>query len=303
MAYRVFRHFGLKVLSVVLAALIWFLVSGEQIVERALRIPLEFTNLPAKIELVGDAPTVVDVRVRGSSGAVSRIAAGELVAVLDLRTARPGQRLFHLTGADVRAPFGIDVVQIAPSTVSVALEPAATKVVPVVPGVQGEPGDGYVAGAVTAVPATVEVVGPAGAVARLTAAITEPVSVAGATATVTESVTIGVADPSVRLQSPASAEVTVNVTAAPVEWAIVGIAVRARDGGAVEISPTRVTVFVRGPREARAATVEDFEASVDTEGLQPGLYQLPVRVTPPARVGLIKAEPPIVRVRIRSGAR
>lgn len=299
MAYPGFRHIGLKFLSIVLAALIWLLVSGEQIVERALRIPLEFTNLPARLELVGDTPTVVDVRVRGSSGALSRVATGELVAVLDLRTARPGQRLFPLTGADVRAPFGIDVVQIAPSNVSIAFEPAATKVVPVVPGVEGEPGDGYVVGTVTADPATVEIVGPSSAVARLTAAMTESVSVAGATGPVTESVNIGVADPSVRLQSPTSAQVTVNVTAAPVEWATAGIPVRARGGGSAEILPGEVTVFVRGPRESRSSTVQDFEASVDTQGLQAGLFQLPVRVTPPARVGVIRVEPPVVRVRIR----
>ena len=55
MAIVGFRHLGLKVVSVALAALLWLLVSGEQIVERALRIPLEFTNLPAQLELVGDA--------------------------------------------------------------------------------------------------------------------------------------------------------------------------------------------------------------------------------------------------------
>lgn len=299
MAYPGFRHIGLKLLSIALAALVWLLVSGEQIVERALRIPLEFTNLPAQLELVGDTPTVVDVRVRGSSGALSRVAAGELVAVLDLRTARRGLRLFHLTGGDVRAPFGIEVVQIAPSNVSIAFEPAATKVVPVVPGVEGEPGDGYVVGMVTADPATVEVVGPASAVARLTAAMTEAVSVAGATGPVTESVNIGIADPSVRLRSPGSAQVRVQVAAAPVEWAIRGIPVRARDGGSPEIVPTEVTVFVRGPRDTRGSTVQDFDASVDTGGLRPGLFQLPVLVTPPARVGVLRVEPPAVRVRIR----
>ena len=70
MALPGFRHFGLKVLSIVLAVLIWLAVSGEQIVERALRIPLEFTNLAPQLELVGDTPNVVDVRVRGSSGAL-----------------------------------------------------------------------------------------------------------------------------------------------------------------------------------------------------------------------------------------
>ena len=299
MAYPGFRHIGLKLLSIVLAMLVWLLVSGEQLVERALRIPLEFANLPAQLEMVGATPTAVDVRVRGSSGALSRVAPGELVAILDLRAARPGQRLFHLTGADVRAPFGIDVVQIAPSNIPIAFEPEATRVVPVVPGVEGEPGSGYMVGTVKANPATVEVVGPSSAVARLSGAITEPVSVAGATGTVTETVNIGVADPSVRLRSPASTQVTVNVTAAPVEWAIAGIPVRSRDGGSAEILPGEVTVFVRGPRESRSSTVQDFEASVDTQGLQAGLFQLSVLVTPPARVGVISVEPPVVRVRIR----
>ena len=124
MAFIGLRHIGLKFLSIALAALLWLLVSGEQIVERALRIPLEFTNLPAQLEIVGDAPNVVDVRVRGSSGALSRVSAGELVAVLDLRSARTGRRLFHLTGADVRAPFGVEVVQVMPASLSMTFEPS-----------------------------------------------------------------------------------------------------------------------------------------------------------------------------------
>ena len=217
MAVRVFRNVGLKLLAVTLGAIVWFLVAGEQIVERALRIPLEFVNLPAQLELVGDTPTVVDVRVRGSSGALSRIANGELAAVLDLRSARPGQRLFHLTGEDVRAPFGIEVVQITPSSVPIVFESSLRKVVKVVPVLEGEPRAGYVAGAVSVEPATVEVVGPVTAVARLTEAITEPVSVADATTSVTDTVNVGVADPTVRLRVPTTARVTVRINAAPAQ--------------------------------------------------------------------------------------
>lgn len=300
MAVPGFRHLGLKVISIALAALIWLLVSGEQIVERALRIPLEFTNLPAQLELVGDTPAVVDVRVRGSSGALSRVAAGELVAVLDLRAARPGQRLFHLTGADVRAPFGIEVVQIAPTNVSIGFEVSASKQVPVIPAVEGEPADGYVVGTISADPATVEVVGPQTAVERLTGAITEPVSIAGSSSPVTETVNIGLPDPAVRLRSPESASIRVEVMAAAVEWAIASIPVRVRDGEReVEVEPTHVTVHVRGPREARASGADAFEATVDADGLGTGQFQLTVRVVPPPRVGVVRVEPAAVRVRIR----
>src|SRR5690242_17961567 len=247
MAYVGFRHhLGLKVVSIALAALLWVAVAGEQTVERSLRIPLEFTNLPAQLEVVGDSPNLVDVRVRGSSGALNRIAAGELVAVLDLRSARSGQRLFHLGGDDVRSPFGVDVVQVNPSTVSMSFEPSGSKVVPVVPTIEGKPADGFVVGTVTAEPSTVEVLGPVSVLSRLTQAITEPVSISGASAPVIEDVNIGAPDAATRLRAPQAARVAVTVTPAPVEWSVGDVAVKPRNAhGRVQVVPARITVWVR----------------------------------------------------------
>jgi YbbR domain-containing protein len=211
MRFNPFKRLGLKLVSLVLAVLIWMIVAGEQIVERAFRIPLEFTNLPATLEVAGTPPNVVDVRVRGSSGALSRLVAGELVAVLDLRQARPGQRLFHLTGLDVRAPFGVEVVQVTPSSMAITFENSATKAVTISPVVEGQPAEGYEVQRVTTDPAAVIVAGPATAVRDTREAITEPVSVANASSTVTETVNVGVADPAVRLQSAQSVRVTVHI--------------------------------------------------------------------------------------------
>jgi YbbR domain-containing protein len=294
------RHIGLKAVSIGLASLIWLVVSGEQIVERALRIPLEFTNVPSQLEIVGEPPNVVDVRVRGSSGALSRISAGELVAVLDLQTGRAGQRVFHLSAADVRSPFGVDVVQVTPSNFYMTFEPSASKRVPVVPAVEGEPAPGYELGTVTAEPALVEVEGPASAVKALTAAITEPLSAAGASAPVSEMLTVGVPDPSVRLKDPSPVRVTVNVRPAQFQWAVAGVPVKLLNAkGRVTISPGAVTVYVRGPREGMGADATAFDASVDVDGLRPGDYQVPVRVVVPPRIGLARVEPMEVRVRVR----
>jgi YbbR domain-containing protein len=301
MAYIGFRHhIGLKFVSIALAALLWLAVSGEQTVERALRIPLEFTNLPSQLEVVGDAPTLVDVRVRGSSGALNRIAAGELVAVLDLRSARAGRRLFHLGDPDVRAPFGVDVVQVNPSTVSMTFEPSGSKVVPVVPAVEGDPAAGFVIGTVTAEPSTVEVLGPVSVLARLTQAITEPVTVTGASAPLTETVNIGVPESAARLRTPRTARVGVAIAPAPVEWSVGAIAVKPRNAsGQVQVVPARITAWVRGPRDAMNIDGAMFDATVDVDGLKPGQFQLPVTIVAPARVGVVRLEPAEVKVRIR----
>ena len=106
MAYHPFRNLGLKFLSTTIACLLWLLVAGERVVERVLRAPVEFQNLPAGLELVGIPPDTVEVRLRGSSGALSRITAGDMAAVLDLRTARPGRRLFHVTPTQIMCRTG-----------------------------------------------------------------------------------------------------------------------------------------------------------------------------------------------------
>ena len=108
MAYHPFRHLGLKFVALACASLLWLTVAGEHVVERILRVPVEFRNIPAQLEVVGDPPENVEVRLRGSSALLSRLDAGEVVAGVDLQQARPGSRLFHIRNEDVRSPFGVE---------------------------------------------------------------------------------------------------------------------------------------------------------------------------------------------------
>ncbi len=211
MAYHPFRNLGLKFLSTLVAIMLWLIVAGERVVERVMRAPVEFQNLPAGLELVGNPPDTVEVRLRGSSGALSRMAAGDMSAVLDLSTARPGRRLFHITSSQVTVPYGIEIVQVGPSTLTVEFEMSGIRRVKVEPDVDGRPAPGYEVIEVKSDPDTVEVAGPDTALKRLQSAITEPVSVTDQTRSVREVVTIGVPDSSLRLRSPQTAVVTVTI--------------------------------------------------------------------------------------------
>ena len=211
MAIKPFEHLGLKVLSVVLAALLWLIVAGELTVERGIRVPLELRQFPAGLELKGDSPTFVDVRVRGASTTLSRMSSGDIIAMIDLQGARPGERLFQLTPEQVRAPYGVQVVQVTPSSVALSLEHTKTRLVPVTASWEGSPYPGYAVRKITATPKMVEVAGPESAVNRVTEAVTEPVSVAGMRQTVVDTVTVGFVDPSLRVNSPRPATVSVQV--------------------------------------------------------------------------------------------
>jgi YbbR domain-containing protein len=300
-----FRHLGLKALSLVLALLLWMVVSGEETVERGLRVPLELQQVPAGLELTGEVPATVDVRVRGASGTLSRVSTGDVVAVLDLRSARSGRRLFPLTPDQVRTPFGVEVVQVQPSALAMAFESSASRQVPVVPAVDGRPAAGYVVGPMTADPKTVEVIGPETAVRRVTEALTEPVSVSGAREEVRQSVILGLIDPSLRLKNVRAATVTVQIVPAPLERSLHGRPVHLRNvPGTLEAQaiPSAVDLMLRGSREALARVEpDDIAAYVDLAGLGPGQYSLTVHADSSPEVGVTRIDPSSVQVRIISG--
>src|SRR6267378_5859196 len=302
-----FRHLGLKLLSVGLGVLLWMTVSGEETVERGLRVPLELQQFPAGLELGGEVPTTVDVRVRGASGTLSRVSAGEVVAVLDLRSARSGRRLFPLTPEQVRVPFGVEVVQVMPSAIAMAFEASASRQVPVVPAVDGRPAPGYMVGQMTAEPSTVEVVGPESAVKRASEAMTEPVSVAGARDRVRESVTVGVLDPALRLKNPRPATVTVQIVPAPLERTLRNRPVHLRtlaNNLVAEATPAIVDVTIRGSREALTRVEsDDVVAYIDLAGLGAGEYTLTAHADASQDAGVVRIEPSSVRVRITSAKR
>jgi YbbR domain-containing protein len=304
MAYHPFRHLGLKVLAIMLASVLWFTVAGEHVVERSLRVPLAVRNLPPSLEIVGDLPAAVDVRLRGSAAQLSRLEAGDVVAMLDLTTARTGSRLFHLRTDEVNVPYGIDVAQVLPPSISLSLEKSARRTVPILPETDGEPAPGFVVGRMSAEPSTVEIVGPESHVRAVASATTEPVEIDGKAERVRDVVTVGVVDSSVRLEKqPQSATVVIDIVPAPVERDVAGVPVRARNlsqGLTQKVVPPVVRVEVRGQREAIGGLRPDnIEAFVDLDGLGPGSYGLRVQVDPSEGFGVVAVTPGVVSVTIK----
>lgn len=296
-----FRHFGLRLLSVGLALTLWLVVSGQETAERTMRIPLEFQQFPAGLEIVGEAPSSVDARVRGASDALARIGPGDILAELDLHAATPGRRLFQLTPADVHGPWGVEVVQVTPSTIAMAFEASATRRVPIVPDIEGRPAPGFVVGRIAVEPNTADVVGPSSAVARLAEALTASVSVAGAREAVKETVSVGLLESSVRLAGARSAVVTVQIEPAPIERTFRDMPVHLRHvppSLTASGTPPVATVTLRGSREAFARAERDgIEVFVDVAGLGIGAYSLPVQVAA-GEAGTVRCDPPSVHVQV-----
>lgn len=303
MAYHPFRHLGLKFLSVGIALGLWFTVAGERTVDRTLLVPLVTSNPPEGIELVESLPGTVEVRVRGASGLLSQLSPGAVVAMIDLSRATEALKYAYLTPGEVQAPIGVDVVRVTPEMVPLRFEKSVTRSVRVVPKVEGEPALGFVAGAASVEPASVEVSGPESAMQRLQEAKTLPVSVSGRRSLVREEVAIDVRGGSLRLTTPVTATVTVPIQPRPIDRLILSVPVRVRNAGrgrSAQVLPAVVAVAVHGPQDVvEALRADAVSAFVDLAGLRPGRYNLSVRLEPAQEFEVVRTEPAIVQVRIK----
>lgn len=208
--------FGLKVLSVVLATMLWFAVAGEKTSERGFSAPVEFNNVPGDLEVISGGVNDVDVRLRASPSVMSQLGPQTVSAQVDLSDAGEGEHIVHLTPEKIRAPFGVRIVKVQPSVLTLNLERSIEREVQVSPRLVGRPAAGYEVASVAVEPPTVRLAGPRSHVEKLQTAYTEPISVEGLEASRTvDGVSVGFEDPTVHVEGISKVRVTAVIRPIP----------------------------------------------------------------------------------------
>ena len=119
----VFANAGLKFLALAISFLLWATYTSEPYAEVGFQVPIEFTTMPSQLEISGDVPTAVRVRVRGRSALLRRMVAPDLSLRMDLKDGKEGTSTLAITPDMVNAPFGASVVQVSPPEIHVTLVP------------------------------------------------------------------------------------------------------------------------------------------------------------------------------------
>jgi YbbR domain-containing protein len=288
------RNVGLKLLSVAVAVLLWLVVSGDPVVERTLRVGLELQRTPDGLELVGAVPETVSVRLRGRASELSGLGPADVSVVAVSLKKQPGRRLFTLTSNLVTAPYGLEVMQVTPATLTLAFEPRVTRVVPVRPQIEGTPVPGHGVTNVSVTPSQVRIEGPESAVGSLTEVATEPVSVERATTLVREAVALELPESGVRLvDGTGTAVVTVTVSADTTERTITGVPIAVRGLASGVALPATAAVTVQGASDVvLALTPADILLYVEGDG--PGTRDKAVRAESSPRYVVRSIAPSIV---------
>jgi YbbR domain-containing protein len=208
----VLRNFGLKVLSLLLAALLWFFISrDEEPAEVALRAPIVFQHVPSQVEISSESIPEAQIRVRGPERVIRQLQANQVHAEIDLAGASAGDRTYELTSRQVRHPRDVTVVQVLPSQLHLTFDTPSSREVEIHPRVTGTFADGEQIVKVEADPPRITVTGPKHHVDRIDSATTDPVDATGTRGSAVFTTNVYVPDPLVQVAQITSIRVTVLV--------------------------------------------------------------------------------------------
>src|SRR5262245_4910947 len=211
MKHWILQNWFLKVVSLLLATLLWAAVSNQASSEIGLDVPLEYRNIPSQLEMTGDMTNTIQIRLRGSSNVIKGITAKDVSTTIDLGKMRTGEKIVALSPQNVQVPFGAEVIRVNPSTVRFTLERTVTKTVSVMPTIIGQLPDGYEAGRVSVSPSTVDVEGPESRVNSMSSIATVGIRLDRKQSTIDQTADLELPDPQIRLQHPSPVNVRIEI--------------------------------------------------------------------------------------------
>ena len=196
------HNLGWKLMSVLVAILLWLAVVGDPALITTVSVPLEFRNLPKDLEISSEVPERLRLEIRGPSGKLGADMTASTAAIIDLKPVdQAGERTFSIQAANVSLPTGVTLYRAIPSQVRLTFERRVARLVPVRVRYSNEPPQGYAVERQEVRPDHLTVLGPESRVLRIDAVETDPIDLASITLEGSFRVHAYVSDPQVRFDA------------------------------------------------------------------------------------------------------
>ncbi len=294
-----FTETGLRVLSVALAIGLWvFVNAGERGSVIPMTVPVSYRSLPAGMAIMNHPPDFVTIEVAGPRTLLSLLEPERLSLRLDLRGVAPGQSDFKIYPTMFSVPRGTTVTRVSPDQLSLDFDRLVSRDVPVKLALDGKVADGFRISSVDVRPPTVSINGPSRYISQLTQVETQPFDVKGLSADIERSIELAGLNPAVRY-AVTRVDARVDIGEQITDREFKGVMVEVKDPDyKFRVEPKKATVTIRGPRLKLSSLDAKGIAFVDAKGIEPGSHELPLQVTLPNGMQLVRQSPDKVRLRV-----
>lgn len=208
----IFDHIWLKLISLLIAVLMWYGVARDPVSEIYMRVPVEFSHPPLNLDYTTDVMPQAQIRLRGPARVLREMAPENVRLVIDLKNAVPGERTYDLNTDQIRVPHDVEVLQVTPSRLRLIFDKRETREVVVHPRIVGTLPPGYHIESVVASPAMLTIAGPARRVEAIDSALTDAIDATGINGQASYDTMAYLPDPLVHIAGPGSIHVIIKTT-------------------------------------------------------------------------------------------
>lgn len=286
------RNFWYKLLSLFLAILIWGLIQGEQVYEvnREIRVTVQ---VPEGFAIRGEERFNKAATIRGPR--VWMLEAPEhLEADVVIPEGTLGHYRIRLDTGKIRNWNERLQLMIHDPFIEIFVDEAIERTIPVKEVLQGTPAEGYIVKQVRIDPLVTTVQGVRTDVLRIRQVVTEPIDISGLQESKTVEVKL-VAPAGVRAEELGidSVMVHLEVGDSKINKRFGNIPVEIIGGDyTATVRPNQVSIMVQGtPGVLNFVTPEDFRAFIEIQSMEPGRYELDIRVKIPSDTVMIETFP------------
>ncbi|MDG4474604.1 CdaR family protein [Thiovibrio frasassiensis] len=295
------NNWGLKLISLIFALLLWYFVVGEDKVDTTVYIPVEIVNLPREMVIANQFKKQLEATVSGPRGLISGINRQRISRTINLAKATPGTIVIRNEPETIQFPRGVTVSRIQPTHITLLIDELVEKELPVQARTTGSPANGHELGGVVLEPSIIKVSGPKAVLGREKLLIAKPIDISGLKASKTFQVPLELRPALLELMGETVVTANVVIKEKTMEKTISDITVHLVGTDTerkVTFEPHTISVRALLPLSSKGNQAEFIEASISTDGLPIGVHRLPVKITAPEQIKIIEAVPPSVTVRI-----
>jgi YbbR domain-containing protein len=290
------HNLPLKLVSLLVALILWVVVLGSRDVEVSKEVPIEVITSPDLV-IANEVPEKITFRLSGPKAF--------LRAVLDRREdpiqvnlvgARAGLLTHRFFSDNIRVPIGVKVLSLSPSSLAVKLEAVKTKTIPIRLTTRGELNEGLKIRSMAVLPESVRVTGPESRIEPLQEAPTAPLDLSTLRGSVDREIPLEPPGTGLQYAGPAP-RARIEIEGLGANFKIRNIAIRVSTPLKFRIQPATVTAMVRAaPADLRKLDRSRIFAKVDLEGRPRGTYSEPVQIELPPNVTLVRVVPETVNL-------
>lgn len=290
------QNVGTKLISIAVAVILWIVVLGSRNVEVTKDIPLEVIT-PSDVQPSNEIPDHISFRLSGPKAFLRAILDRREDPIrVNLSGSKPGLVTYRFFSDNIRVPIGVKVLSVNPTAILIKLEPLKHREVTVRPSLQGAPPEGFRILKAEMRPNTVRVKGAETRVDALSEINTSPVDVSSVRQTTEKEVSLELSRTDVQLDGPLP-KIYIEMEALSANFRIKNVDIRVVSSYKVRLDDKTVTVLVRADaKNLRNLDKDKVFAVADLSGKSKGHYVVPVKVTLPDELGLVKVVPDKVGV-------